>query len=421
MYAKINRNMSILKILCFLCCSSVLVINLSARELEIYLGPSTLDARKSMSIPYTTATTIEALQAAEMKSHLSELREKFSQAGGYDLIGAATYVRWAWLSSDSKSWVMQVPLSSKGSIDIEKTFSRSEWKREADKVFRSGNLIMSIQKEKVYIGSKISADDLLKESKYWSIPSCRWFQIKAYKPLFQELAKRRPRLEALLSYVDEINWSLSGGDLTMDIQLTEGEKATSLAVSANAAVQLIKNLIINQDSYVSEPWQLLDFLSYNQASINSKSVELIFERLRFRSFGKVFQASYVGVGDFGQFLTDSLPKMTVSLALSVIPQYSKHRDRLGQLITAGVGKSRKDRQEVITSDSCDSEIKMIRQAIEFYNLDHLQQKNYYQIKPKLFEEGYLPSDLSCDGKLVIDNTMFYMNSDGLLVRKRASQ
>ncbi len=417
----ISSNVHLVKFYCLVCCVVFLVTNLSARELEIYLGPAAIAARKAISTPSSPSTTFEVSQALKMNQHLNELEKRFSKAGGYDLIGKASFVRWAWLSSDLKSWIMQIPISSEDAKSIEQSLLRTNWKKEADKVFRHENLIIKTQSKKVLVGHHISLKDLLKEAGYWSIPSCEWFQIKAFKPLFDELAQRQPRLDALLSYLTEINWSWSRGDLVMDLQLTNSEKATSLLVSANAVVQLIKNLIINQGPYSSENWHLLDFISYSQASINSKSVELIFERLHFQSFGKVFQVKYLGVGDFGVFLTDALPKMIVTVVMAILPQYSKHRDRLGNLIASGAKGVNSDTTAAISKDSCDSEIKMIRQAVEFYNLDHLKKGKYDQIKPKLFEEGYLPEDLSCDGKFIKEHKLFYTDSDGHLIRNRASE
>tara|TARA_B100000674_G_C37969938_1_gene976431 strand:+ start:3070 stop:4428 length:1359 start_codon:yes stop_codon:yes gene_type:complete len=417
----ISSSTDLVKFCCIVFCIVFLGTNLWARELEIYLGPAAIAARKAISIPSYPATTFDASQASKMSQHLNDLEKKFSKAGGLDLIGKASFVRWAWLSSDLKSWIMQIPISFEDSKKIEQSLLRTNWKKDADRVYRRENLIITTQSEKVFVGHNISIKDLRKESGYWSIPSCEWFQVKAFKPLFDELAQRQPRLDALLSYLIEINWSWSSGDLVMDLQLTSSEKATSLLVSANAAVQLIKNLIINQGPYSLENWHLLDFISYSQASINSKSVELIFERLRFQSFGKVFQVKYLGVGDFGVFLTDALPKMIVSVVMAILPQYSKHRDRLGSLIASGVKGANSDVTVTMSKDSCDAEIKMIRQAVEFYNLDHLKKGKYDQIKSKLFEEGYLPEDLSCDGKLIKNHKFFYTDSDGDLIRNRASQ
>ena len=359
----ISSNVHLVKFYCLVCCIVFLATNLSARELEIYLGPAAIAARKAISIPSYPSTTFEASQAAKMNQHLDDLEKRFSKAGGYDLIGKASFVRWAWLSSDLKSWIMQIPVSLEDSKRIEQSLLRTNWKKEADQVFRHENLIITTQSKKVYVGHNISLKGLLKEAGYWSIPSCEWFQVKAFKPLFDELAQRQPRLDALLSYLNEINWSWPSGDLVMDLQLTDSERATSLLVSANAAAQLIKSFIINQGPYSLESWHLLDFITYSQASINSKSVELIFERLRFQSFGKVFQVKYLGVGDFGVFLTDALPKMIISVVMAILPQYSKHRDRLGSLIASGMKGVNSDVTVSMSKDSCDAEIKMIRQAV----------------------------------------------------------
>ena len=61
---------------------------------------------------------------------------------------------------------------------------------------------------------------------------------------------------------------------------------------------------------------------------------------------------------------------------------------------------------------------MINQAVEFYNLDHLKQGNYEQIKAKLFEEGYLPDNLTCDGELIKDVKLFSTGADGSLIRHK---
>mgnify|MGYP001323355986 CR=1 FL=1 len=418
MYFLVGSSLPSLKLLWFVCLI-IFTVDIHTREVEVYLGEEVIAARKAWSVSDSVSSTVEIDQVREMKQYLTKLDNKFQKAGGYDLLGKAAFIRWAWLSSKDKSWIMQIPFLPKARKNILDSLLKANWQKKADGVFENRTLLISVKDSKVLLGSNLDLDKLVKESSYWSIPACDWFQIRAFKPLFDELALRQPRLDALLSYVNEIHLSWVKGDLVADFQLTDSERATTLVISANTGLQFVKNLIIAEDSYKLEGWQLLDFISFSQQSVNSKAIEFMFERLMFQSYGKVFQVKYVGVGDFGKFLTNALPKKIFRLLLALLPQYSQHRDQLSKLVrTGGAKRSRFSRENRVVKDSCESQMKMIKQAVEFYNLDHLKQGKYELIKSKLFEEGYLPEDLSCEGKLIKNEKMFTQEVNGSIVRHK---
>ena len=406
----------------WLWCFVIVDSDLHGREVEVYLGSDLIATRDAWSIPSSTASTLDVLQANEMKQYLKGLTTSFKRAGGYDLLGQSSYIRWAWLSSKNKTWMMQIPYSSKDRKAIENSLFKAGWERKDNGVFVHLDLIALIKDELVLVGHKLELGRLIEESGYWSIPASKWFQVRAFKPMFEELARRKPRLDALLEYLSEIDLLWLNGDLVADIQLTASDRATALVISANAGIQFVKNLIISNDGYKKESWHLLDFKSYSQQSVNSKAIEHIFDRIVIRSYGKVLQIKYLGVGDFGKFLAQIVPKQLFSILFAFMPQYSKYRDQLVKLIgTEGAKGSQSVREQNNVIDSCSSEMKMIMQAVEFYNLDHLKRGTYEQIKPKLFEEGYLPEDLTCDGKLVKNFKIFSMGANGTLIRNSEVQ
>ena len=418
MFSSMKSQVCIYRLLC-LSCYLLLQNVCDSRELEIYLGPASMAMRQEWSTPNSPSSTIEITQANVLKRHLTGLDLKFKKQGGYDLIGRATHLRWAWLSSVLKTWVMQIPFNLKDKNIFKESLLKSRWTRESDGTFVNKNFRIMFKDSKVILGHKLDTKALKEQSGYWNIPSCQWFQVRAFKPMFNELARRQPRLDALLSHITEVNFSWLQGDLIADIQLTESEKATALVLSVNAGIDLAKRFVMTQGPYDAENWQLLDFISYSQQSLNLKTFELMFDRLYVQSYGRVFQIKYGGVGDFGKFLSTTLPRQIFTLILALAPHYSKNRDQIGKLIRSNSSKaSQGSKRSTVSEDTCESEIKMIKQAVEFYNLDHLKQGSYEQIKPKLFEEGYLPDNLTCDGALIKDVKLFSTGADGSLIRHK---
>ena len=101
-----------------------------------------------------------------------------------------------------------------------------------------------------------------------------------------------------------------------------------------------------QGPYDAANWQLLDFIAYSHQSLNQKTFELMFDRLYVQSYGRVFQIKYVRVGDFGKFLSTTLPKQIITLILALAPHYSKNRDQIGNLIRSNSPKASQGSEKV---------------------------------------------------------------------------
>ena len=70
----------------------------------------------------------------------------------------------------------------------------------------------------------------------------------------------------------------------------------------------------------------------------------MFDRLYVQSYGRVFQIKYVRIGDFGKFLSTTLPKQIITLILALAPHYSKNRDQIGKLIRSNSSKASQGRK-----------------------------------------------------------------------------
>lgn len=393
----------------------------SAKELELFLGQKVLQARHQFSSAYSERTSADIVDSIALKEAFENLRGEFNANGGVDILGESSSVRWAWISSNAKSWIMQLKTSRKDWDRVEKLLLQSGWQRHTDGSFKRDEYIIVLGEEKLVFSRYLTQEQLNRESENWSLPLNEWFSLRLDKSFFSELGARSPRAEAFVSNINEMYASWEDDDLVLNLQLLEASQATAVMVGLNGVIGMAKGAVLSRAQSPRSSWQMFDLLAYSSQVINALAFEQTLNRLRLEAFGRILQVRYEGAGDLDRFMLYSLPRILGLGLIAAAPMYVEFKDQLPALLngvradTPGSKVSDADNGEGVAR--CHREAKMIEQAVEFYNLDHLKKGKYESIKEQLFENGYLPAGLSCGKRLVKDYDDFGTNSKGKIFLK----
>ena len=393
----------------------------SAKELELFLGQRVLQAREQLSSAYSGRTSADIVDSIALKGAFDKLRGEFNANGGVDILGESSSVRWAWLSSDAKSWILQLRTSRKDWDRVEKLLLQSGWQKHTDGSLKRDEYIIVLGEEKLVFSRYLALEQLNREAENWSLPVNEWFSLRLEKSFFSELGARSPRAEAFVSNINEMYASWEDGDLVLNLQLLEVSQATAVMVALNGVIGMAKGAVLGKAQSPRSSWQMFDLLAYSSQVINALAFEQTLNRLRLEAFGRILQLRYTGAGDLDRFMLDSLPRIIGLGLIAAAPMYVEFKDQLPALLngvkndTSGSKISEAHNGEGVAS--CHREAKMIEQAVEFYNLDHLKKGKYENIKKELFENGYLPEELSCGERLVKDHDDFGTDSEGKIFLK----
>lgn len=393
----------------------------SARELELYLGHKMLNARHHLSSTYSQRTSADVADSLILKKAIERLRGEFEAIGGVDILGESSGIRWAWLSSNVKSWILQLNSSRKRWKQVESNLVKAGWSSNTDGTLRYNDYLAVLGDGKILISRHLALEEMKRESLNWSLPLNDWFSLRLDSPFFYQVGVRSPRIEAFASNITEMYASWEMGDLVLNVQLKEPSQATTVLVALNGAISMAKGAVVGNAQSPRSSLQMFDFLAYSSQKLHALAFEQTLNRFKVESFGRILQIRYTGAGDLDRFLLESLPRMIGLGLIAAAPLYVKYKDQLPSLLNLPRKDISSERmQGVSDGDSgvrCLKEAKMIQQAVEFYNLDHLKKGKFENIKKDLFENGYLPANLSCAGRSVKDFDDFGTDSEGKIFLK----
>jgi len=401
---------------------SILCTIAGSTELELYFSGSFLEIRDKFA-----RKSIEDLKELDEQLHQkvqeldSQTQTLFTSSGGIDLIEGATSMRGVWESSDSKSFM--VKLSGQFETDkIESALKSKGWVKRAKRWLRRGVMIQ-VEEKAVFVGRGEYKGDLTL-LKFYSIPvNEQWLSVHLKKSFFEELGSRRERLSGLLSTMEEVQLDYTAGnDMELSIRFTDQEGSSTAFGVLNGVLQFVKGWAGAYEPQMKNLWQTFSYPAFARPALSREIFSHYLNKMEVMSFGSVVQARMTSCSDPHTFASKHLPAMISSLAMTVLPQLSSLRNSMsqggfpflpGMMKTPAGGSTPAPK----TGGDCEKARKMITQALEFYNLDHMGQFQYQQVKSKLFEEGYLPENLNCDGKRVKESDLFQSGADGSVYRR----
>ena len=387
-------------------------------EVELHLGSDLLKLRSTFAELVDQGLLPEAQDTGSQSSIRkleTDLRKSFEEIGGYDLGALIKKISWGWLSSAQGSFVLSMEGRFEGQ-KLSSALAAAGWESTEKNVFNKDALQLAFNSNSILIFSKLSLREALEAAGSLARPG-GWFALIVRREFLLELGSKDPRLEPLPQNISQLDLSCSVSKCELAMTLNE-----QTAGFLGSAMESLKMLLINtleQATPVKTSAYLLDFWDYAGGPLITESVVDLVRRAEILVSGDVVSLLLRDPGSPRVFVFSTLPRFIFGASVHLSSALMKHRDKIRSLSTLMQANQSSLFQATNSTQAspngrCEEALRLVRRAMDFYRDDYGGSHSYEEIKSELFAKSYLPQDLSCDGYLVRNYSIFKSNSDGTI-------
>ena len=397
------------------------LIRAASFEVELSIGRELIELRNQFIGLLDRGLSSQPPATEQKRTYIRELenslRDSFRARGGYDLGGSINSLQWGWVSSSNRSWLLLI----KGEFEqnsIKEALEIGGWTvSETEKnTYSFQGMSVFLSSSRLIVYSRLSQDKALKYAGSFQSPR-GWIDLRVYNDLLRQLEKRDPRLLTFLQPLKSLGTYCSVQECRLDGSIP----AHSVSLVSGALTSL-RDWVIGTLRHASTPstgGSMLDFWQFARGPLLSGSILSVLEKVEVLSSGGSVTLRLDQPGSPEKLLLETMPRFILGVGAHLGVALVQNREKIQSFVKAFEGGAACDNFPRVGGGEskkgpCPNTLRLARRAVEFYRADYGGNKTFEEIKPKLFELGYLPVELKCEERVVMDHRVFKTGRDGKL-------
>jgi hypothetical protein len=399
-----------MKLLIVLALSSIMITNTYTYDLEVQIGQDIIESR--LKVYEESAKRLQKELPKEDQAFIAKLKEQFHALGGYNLVNDITSIKFGWSQSHNHEWVAQL----QGKFDKKKFHSaleKTSWTKSKD-YWKSKEMFLFESKDSLIITKTKRFSELRKQLDFKiGMVKVKGASLSGDQTFMKAWASKSEKGRIYLSMIKGINIVLDASKASLSLDFYDPSQAVFATGMISTGLEFLKGMIQQVKEKPGDKNNLIDWVNYSSNQLFAAEAMHYVKKLEPKSSGSILSLNYT-MKNSVKDLYKSFEGSFVLAAGSIFTMFASKQMDFAKLKGMNLGLIPGMGGTSQASGPCSKELKIINQAVEFYNSDHVKTGNWDEIKSKVFAEGYLPDDLVCNGKLIKDNAVFTVDKNGAI-------
>ncbi|MCO4782412.1 MAG: hypothetical protein KC646_08810 [Candidatus Cloacimonetes bacterium] len=390
---------------------TLVMVGLSnAYDLEIQIGKDIIDSR--LKVYEESAKKLQKDLSKTDQEFIGKLKDQFNSLGGYNLVDSIDSIKLGWSENQKHEWVAQL----RGDFDKKKFYDaleKTSWTKKDGHWF-AGELYLFEKKECLIITKTKRIEEVKKQINFKiGVAQVKGVALSGDQSFMKAWAEKSEKGRVYLSMVKGIGIVLDGSKASLSLDFYDPSQAVFATGMISTGLEFLKGMILQIKEKPGDKDNLIDWVNYSSNQMFAAQAMHHVNKLEPKSTGSILSLSYQMKNSVKDLYKSFEGSFVLALGSIVGMLASKQMD-LSKLKSMNLGLIPTMGGMPQATGPCPKEMKMIEQAVEFYNSDHVKTGPWSTIKAKVFSEGYLPEDLVCNGKLVKNTTLFVDGKNGTI-------